>query len=80
MSFGRGERIASLEARIEGVHQDIHMLAEQIGGVSRNVDSLRNEVNQSALARPSWAVVMILTFLSSLCFALIAAILGVVLV
>lgn len=75
MIFGRGERIASLEAKVDGVHQDLHMLSAQVEGMSRSVGDLRTEVQQSALRRPSWAVATLLTLLTGFCMALLAAVL-----
>lgn len=64
-----GEKIVALEVKIEAVHQDIHMLSEQIATVNRAVDSLRNELH----GRPSWGVVFALTVMSGLVVALASA-------
>lgn len=79
MIFGRGERIASLEARIEGVHQDIHMLSEQVAGVSRSIETLRKDFTDSATRRVSWGVASVLTLTTGITLALIGAVASAVL-
>lgn len=67
-----GEKIIALEVKVEAVHQDIHMLSEQIATVNRTVDALRAELH----GRPSWGVVFALTFMSSVIVALTAALIA----
>lgn len=68
-----GEKIVALEVKLEGVHQDIHMLSDQITTATRAIEALRAELH----GRPSWGVVFALTFMSSLVVALAAALISV---
>lgn len=62
MSPTENERLATLESQMGDAKGDIHTIFLKVDGLLLKLS-----------ARPSWAVLAIITFLSSLCCALLVA-------
>lgn len=68
-----GEKIAVIETKIEALHQDLHLVGNQIDSCTRSIEGLRNALH----GRPSWGITFALTFMSSTIVALAAALVAV---
>ena len=62
MPLTEGERLVRVEQRIDSIESDVHEIADRTRRIEERFSS-----------RPSWAVTVIITLLSSSCCGLIVA-------
>ena len=69
--------VHELEKIVHGHGRDILHMSEKVGDIESSILKIFEKLD-AALKKPSWAVAVIITFLSSLSIGLIVYVLGVV--